>query len=80
MKSAINQTNSLACLLARISTLLTKSQVIALLTNVDVKTNPDRHLFVCTSNQPLEDGIKIGLFLCADSIAAHFAVRDGLQV
>lgn len=31
-------------------------------------------------NQPLEHGVEIGLLLCADAVAADFAVRNGSEV
>ena len=37
-------------------------------------------LLVGASNQPLEHGVEIGLLLCANPVAAHLAVRYGLEI
>ena len=36
-------------------------------------------LFLCSSDQPLENSVEIGLFFCADAIAADLAVRNRFE-
>src|SRR6478735_12388462 len=47
---------------------------------VPVRTTFEQRLSACASDQPLQDSVEVGLFLRADTVAAHLAVRHGLQV
>lgn len=37
-------------------------------------------LFARARNQPLQNSVEVRLFFCADAVAAHLAVRHGLEV